>query len=486
MSTNGVDIWILGDFGPFSKTGKSTGYQVKIGEAIILIDCGAPIFNEIGGHGLKEVDCHIVTHCHDDHKRWFTDLALFHKYAPDVDTKLQLLTSEDVYQGLVVSSGPALNTSLSPDSKRIIDIAFSEYVTCNFIGPEPKYRIIERWSEKNKKELLIEDNNNELVGPERAKIVISDKNGNPRMLFKDPESGEWVEPESYYPFSSNVFYENDKRNYKRDKFTVEAIKAPVWHGLPNIGLRFSTENESVLFTSDTVHDTELWEELYKEKLQQNLDCSAGEFESKSIIFGDINNYIERIWSEQRYTDAINCFKDSVVIQDISTRKTVVHTDYRRLDMTVLDKNNTILTHCPDRMTSEWILCYTGKTFKILNNEIFEVVNGRLYKMNADIYHKRNDKYYLGYRNENGKFKVFDNNKFLTLQFGDEESMYDIGDYVYSVDLYEDIGGEYFPLANNNARYIKRSDGTVELIEFDEFGSRGTIKKDHRERLRRDE
>jgi ribonuclease BN (tRNA processing enzyme) len=391
MGREGIEIWILGDFGPFSKTGKSTGYLVRIGDAAFLIDCGAPVFNEIGGYGLKEVFGHIVTHCHDDHKRWFTDLALFHKYAPDVNTKLLLLTSDEVFHGLVKSSGPALDTSLSPDSKRIIDIAFSEYVDYSPIGPEPKYKIVEKWDDANNRALLIVDEYGNPVGPERAKIVISDKTGNQRMLFKDPENDEWVEPESYYSFSSDVFYKSDKRYYTTNNCSIEAIKAPVWHGIPNIGIRFSTENENVLFTSDTVHDTELWEELYKDKLQQKLDCPASDFESKTIIFGDINNYIERIWSKQRYLDAINSFKDAVIIQDISIRKTVVHTDYRRLHMTVLDKDKTILTHCPDRMTSEWLLCYSGKTYNIINNEIYEAVDEKLYKMDADIYHKRNDK-----------------------------------------------------------------------------------------------
>jgi hypothetical protein len=439
-------------------------------------------FNEIGGYGLKEVFGHIITHCHDDHKRWFTDLALFHKYAPDVNTKLQLLTSEEVFHGLVRSSGPALDTSLSLDSKRIIDIAFSEYVDYSPIGPEPKYRIIERWKNLTNRDIFIADEDGNPVGPERAKIVISNKTGNPRMLFKDPENNEWVEPESYYSFSSDVFYRNDKRIYETHGCSIEAIKAPVWHGIPNIGLRFSTENERVLFTSDTVHDKELWEGLYSDKLQQKLDCPASEFESKSIIFGDINNYIERIWSEQRYRDAISIFSDAVIIQDISTRKTVVHTDYRRLHMTVLNKDKTILTHCPDRMTSEWLLCYSGKTYKIINNEIFEVVNDKLYIMNADIYHKRNDKFYLGYRNNNGRFKVFDNKKFLTLQFEDEKQAYDVGEYAFSVDLYEDIDGEYFPVTNDNSLYYRRKDGKVELVEFDEHGSRGTIQKDQRDRL----
>ncbi len=39
------------------------------------------------------------------------------------------------------------------------------------------------------------------------------------------------------------------------------------------------------------------------------------------------------------------------------------------------------------------------------NNFFEVVGDRLYPMNADIYHKKTGRYYVGYRNEKGKYAV---------------------------------------------------------------------------------
>ena len=88
-----IDVWVLGDFGPFSRTGKSIGYLAKPADDSFLVDCGAPLFDMLGGHEINAIDGLIVTHCHDDHKRWFTDLALFHLYAPDIDKKLFLLTT---------------------------------------------------------------------------------------------------------------------------------------------------------------------------------------------------------------------------------------------------------------------------------------------------------------------------------------------------------------------------------------------------------
>src|SRR5512145_497174 len=93
---HGIEVSVLGDYGPFSRIGKSIGYQVTIGRSSFLVDCGSPVFQKIGGHGLKDIKGLIITHCHDDHKRWFTDFALFNRYAPDIDRRVSLFTSDDV------------------------------------------------------------------------------------------------------------------------------------------------------------------------------------------------------------------------------------------------------------------------------------------------------------------------------------------------------------------------------------------------------
>lgn len=60
--SDGITVRILGDYGPFPRMGKSIGYQIIIGQSSYLIDCGAPLFQQIGGHGLKEVRGLIITH----------------------------------------------------------------------------------------------------------------------------------------------------------------------------------------------------------------------------------------------------------------------------------------------------------------------------------------------------------------------------------------------------------------------------------------
>jgi ribonuclease BN (tRNA processing enzyme) len=481
---DGITIYILGDYGPFSRMGKSIGYQITIGQSRFLIDCGAPLFQQIGGHGLKGIKGLIITHCHDDHKRWFSDLTLFNMYALDISSRVCLLTSEDVHDELIKASGPALERSLSEDSKRIVDIPYENYIDYRVLGPRARYRIVAKDEGNGKTSLGIADRNGAPVGPERAKIVINGQTKRPRMLFKDPQYGEWIEPESFYPFSSTVFYEENRNTHVEEKeFTIDAIKAPVWHGIPGIGVVVRTREETLIFSSDTAHNTELWKQLSGKKRVQRLATSKEEFESSSILIGDINDYVERIWSEERYREAVKAFNNAVVVHDISVGNSVVHTNYENLDKTSLKKDRVMLTHGPDKMTSEWILCRAEKTFKVKGDKFFEVVGDRLYPMNADVYHKEAGGYYVGYKNRNGRYAVYEKAGRLSISSEERFDPSAAGKLLYHVDLYEDISGRYFPKREDrDTMYLERKDGKVELVEFTDKGSRGSVVEDQRDRL----
>ena len=479
--TNGITVRILGDYGPFSRMGKSIGYLVTLGNSHYLLDCGTPLFQQIGGHGLKNIKGMIITHCHDDHKRWFSDLALFNRYAPDFSTKLFLLTSEQVNAELKRSSAPALERSLSLDSKSVIDISYETYVEHRVLGPRPKYRIVKKEKDNGESALCIEGTDNRLVGPESAKIIVSRATGLPRMLFLDPEYKEWVEPESFYSFSSEIFYEREKNVFiDPEGFTIEAFNAPVWHGLPNIGLKFSTGKESLIFSSDTVHDLVVWKALADEKRKQKHTLLKEVFESSSVLAGDINDFIERAWSRERYDEAVHAYDSGIVIHDIAAKKSGVHTDYVRLNHTVLRKEKAILTHSPDTITSEWVLSKTDKFFRVIGDDFFEVVGEALYPLNADIYYKEGGRYYVGYRNQQGAFTVYEHEGLLTLAVKGGQ-----GKVLFRVDLYEDISGRYFPkLDGDEDMYFERKDGRVERIVFSETGSKGEIVACQRDRLSR--
>jgi hypothetical protein len=144
------------------------------------------------------------------------------------------------------------------------------------------------------------------------------------------------------------------------------------------------------------------------------------------------------------------------------------------------KDKVVLTHSPDRITSEWMLCHADKSFKVMGGRIFEIVDKKLYPMNADVYHRDNERFYAGYRNKKGRYTVYEKNGLLTLSRDGED---DKGSPLYNVDLYEDISGKYFPiLEKKSIFYRKRNDGKVELVEFDDKGSRGKVVENLRDKL----
>jgi hypothetical protein len=478
--SHGITVKVLGDYGPFSRIGKSIGYQVTIGNSSYLVDCGSPVFQRIGGHGLKEIKGLIITHCHDDHKRWFSDFALFNRYAPDVGKRLPLMTSERVNNGLAAGSAPSLAFSLADDCRRVIDIAYDEYVDFTSIAPRAKFRIEQLPAGAGLTRLAVVALDGSIVPPEQAKIFIG-ASGLPRLLFRDPPSGEWVEPESFYPFSSGLFYDSDWTPFVDPAgFTIEAINAPVWHGMPSIGVKFSTGSETVIFSSDTNHDLELWEGLYREKIPQQLRMSAADFAAAPVICGDINDYIERIWSEARFNDAVATFSSGIIIHDIAAGKSVVHTDYRRLDHTTLDRKRTILTHSPDKMTSAWLLNEAEKEFLVSGDGFAELVAGTPLPIIGDFFHKENGRYFVCFRNDAGHYAIYENDLVLSLA---SDPYRGNGELVSRVDIYENIAGQYLPLLDEGeAEYLRRPDGRIEAVEYTPEGSIGRIAEDQRPRL----
>jgi ribonuclease BN (tRNA processing enzyme) len=468
--TDGIIVRFLGDFGPFSRMGKSIGYLITISNTSFLLDCGAPLFQQIGGDGLKNIQRVIITHCHDDHKRWFTDLSLFNRYTSG--RKTLLMTSEDVHDELIRASLPSLDRSLSEDAETVIDVSWEDFIDYRMLGPKALYRIAKIDEGKGRYQLAVVDAGGNPLGPEKAKVVVSRKTGRLRMLFRDEVSGDWVEPEHFYPFSSAAFYEEQQNIYADPEgFVIEPVKAPVWHGISSLGIRIRTQKETLTFSSDTHHDKRLWKSLSEKKRQQHLSMSRREFDAVGVIHGDINDYIQRIWSEERYLEAVRSFEEGIVIHDISAQNSVVHTDYENLVNTTLSKARVILTHSPDKITSTWALGDTEKIFRIMGSDFFEAVGNRLFKMDADIYHKEAGRYFAGYRNGNGLHQVYEKSGLLGIAYGE---LPEGAKELFRVDLYEDIGGQYYPVLDNMKRYRTRPDGQMERVIYSPEGSTGEI------------
>ncbi|MDX1593355.1 MAG: MBL fold metallo-hydrolase [Gammaproteobacteria bacterium] len=483
MADDGIRVRILGDSGPFSRMGKSISYLLEIGTSKLLIDCGAPMFQLIGGRALKNIRGLFVTHCHDDHKRWFTDMALFYRYAPDFAEPLTLLTTDDVQAELERASGPSLDISLSPDARRIVDLPVADYYKRLPVGPRAKYRIDD--ARERGGPLAVVDRDGTPVDPERAKVVVSPATRRPRLLFRDPETEAWVEPAAYYAFTDPCFYEADPRLYRDPEgFTIEAINAPVWHGLPTVGLRVRYGDEVLIFPSDTNHDLDLWQALVKDRRMPTHGMAPDAFAAARVLEGDINDFVERTWSERRYEEALATFSEGVSIHDVSGPRSVVHTGYDQLRRTALDPARTLLTHSPDRMTSAWTLSKVDKTFCILDGRIHEQVGDAVWPMCADYYHKENGRYYVAYRDAEGTHVVQEKNGMLSMA---REPMTDRGEVVCRVRVYEDVNGKYLPLLDpgDGAVYRQRDDGHVERVETHAEGSVGRVVADLREEVTRE-
>ncbi len=468
---------VVGNTSPFSVAGESSGYILTVNSRRYLLECGSRIFTRLGPEGVGRIRGIFATHSHEDHKRWFTDIVLFTYYSPAFDHRVRLISSEPVLEEFAKSSKGALERSLSSDSKRVLDIPFEKMVDRVIIGPRSRYFIHLASRGEGAFQYEVRDRSGETVGADRAKIFFHPSGTiRPRLLFRDDESGEWVEPESFYPFSGTAFYEEDRNPFVDEEcgLTVNAVKSPVWHGLPTVGFRISVGQNRVLFSADTVYKPSLWKSLYKEHRPQKFESISREAFLKSrIIYGDINDFIERTWSRERYEAAMTAYEGAVVIHDVARRDSVVHTDYADIARATIEK--LIFTHSPDNITALRPILHGGQRIVIRDGDPYELVNGTLMPFDADVYVRHFGGNFVGYRSSKGAYKVIENDGLMGVVTMDQP-----GRALMRVELYEDIGGEYFPVpAGGKAFYRRREDGKVERVIEEGDTSRGIVVKDLR-------
>ena len=462
---------VIGNTSPFSMMGESSCYMLTVNKRSYLLDCGSPIFPYLGYKGISEINGIFATHSHEDHKRWFTDIVLFTFYNPLYKHKVKLISSEVILEEYSKNSKAALERSLSRDSKRIIDIPYDEMVEPVIIGPRSRYFIDLKTAPDGSFHYQIEDREGHVIGPDKAKVFINPAANRPRLLFKDDQTGEWVEPESYYCLSSEVFYEKNRNVYRDDEadLTVEAIKASAWHGVPTIAYKFMTGDNKLLFSADTVYRPLLWKQLCEEHRPQRFDAiSRDEFERSSILFGDINEFIERTWSRERYESALSAYQDCVVVHDVARKNSIVHTDYADISDAPIEK--LLFTHNPDNLTAFRPILKSNRTLVLHRGNVYESVRGRLYPFDADVYVHHFSCDLVGYRSETGDHKVIKKDGLLGIVKADEP-----GEELMRVDLYQDIAGEYFRLLTDQYRsYVLLEDGRVEEVTRLGNTSRGRV------------
>jgi hypothetical protein len=472
---------VMGNTSAFSLMGESSGYMITVNDRLYLLECGSPIFPSLGYKGIGDIRGIFASHSHEDHKRWFTDIVLFTFYNPLLKHKLRLISSEVVLEEFCKNSKAALERSLSTDSMRIVDIPYESMVDERIIGPRSKYFVNLHEDKGIGYRYTVEDRDGKIIGPDRAKIFINPAANRPRLLFKDEASCEWIEPESYYPFSSTAFYE-ENQNFFHDEqagLTVQAIKSSAWHGVPTIAFKFMTGDNSLLFSADTVWKPSLWKKLYETRRPQKFDSiKRKDFEKSSILYGDINDFIERTWSRERYESAMAAYKDSVVIHDVARKNSIVHTDY--VDIANAQFDDLVLTHSPDNLTSIKPILSSGKRIILRNGKLYESVRGELFPFDADVYIRHFSCNMVGYKSEKGAYKIIEKDGLLGAVDVDSP-----GDGTMRVDLYQDIKGEYFPVLTRPDLYYRiRPDSNVEVVISTTEASVGKVVENLRPKLSR--
>jgi len=489
LKDGGIRIEVFGDSSLFTRVGKGVSYLVAAGDSEYLLDCGATPFRSLGHEGLKRLRGVLATHSHEDHRRWFTDLVLYIHYHPELPKRLRLMTSEAIHEEYEKNSKGALERSLSPDSKRVIDVPYDDFVEKAIIGPRAKYRVesLPVGGDEGRAWRVVESKTGKVVPPDRAKAIVNPAANRPRMLMREPSTGEWIEPESYYPFSSSEFYETDRNDFVDEDtgMRFRAAKAPTWHGPPTIGILVELGDERVAFSSDTVYDPDLWRELAEAKHPLPPEAKTKEFAEAHVIEGDINNYIERTWGAARYEEAIRAYDGAVVIHDADFERSVVHTSHSKLTPDV-DWRRLILTHTPDGFASLYPITYTGKRYLLKDKDIFEEVAGRARPMDAELHFKAsNDTLIVGYRSESGEGRLWETPRGLAVECGHDRPPAEGAKLLGRFDLYVDLLGSYFPAApflDGSGYYRTRADGRHEFVTETPEGSSGRVVESCRESI----
>lgn len=475
MTLSDLTINVIGDSGPFSRLGKSIGYLLEAGDSRYLVDCGAPIFQVLGDDGLNELDGIVATHAHEDHKRWFTDLALYQKFNRPHGNPVTLYASRTILDDFRVASAAAFEKTLSPDSDEIRTFTFEDFVEPTRIGPEPRYRIERREAGDRAHRWRVVDRSGDPLPPDRAKVVKPPNAVIPRMLFRDPSEDVWVDPESFYDFGDERFYEQDDRRKTplAGDLSVRPLQAPAWHGPPTTALLFESAEGELFMSSDTVYDTELWERLTRTRKRDSVRGDES-FRNRYLLEEPLEDYVEQTWSDRRLRRARSAYdRNSPCFHDVSGPDSTVHTAYEEIEDFDRDL---LLTHSPDKFTTVHPLAHLGKSFVLRGGKLLErTKNGDCFRPTADCYVKQFSDYLVGYEDPDGDhYLVREAPGTYEVTVRSPEDRGDLEE-VTRVSLYRDIGGEYFPLlTEEDEEYYRRPDDTVVKLTHGEGTTEGSV------------
>ncbi len=473
-----IEIDVLGDSSTTSRAGKGIAYHLRAGNARFLIDCGAPVLSLLDSNVLDELDGVIITHAHDDHRRWLSDLLLHRTFGSTKLDRLSLLASSAVLEACRHSLEPALSRTLSDDSTRVEDHPFERFVRPIRLGPAPRFRPRhtggDAWD--------VVDREGDPVPLDRARAVLAEGVGRPRLLVRDPDREAWVDPEVFYPFTDRAFYTPPEvasyRHEHASGLTITPVKSTAWHGPPTTSLLFEYGDESVFFSSDTVHDPELWARL-AEPLEPDAHPDEEPWRGQGCLRADINRFLERAWSKSRLDRARSLYEgDRVIVHDVAGSPSPVHTHYRHLED---HKQDLLLTHTPETFTARHPIAAPGKTYVVAEGRLWERPDDTddLHALNAACFHKERHRLYVGVEDPSGS-AALRRVKPGVYTVGRDSN----GETVRGgLKLYRDLGGRYYPkLRDENAEYVRRPDGAVERRIYRRETSEGSIVRDRRPNL----
>lgn len=370
--TQRINVEILGNASLFTRAGKGFAYRVTCGASSYLVDCGANIFGAMSPEELFALDGIFITHAHSDHVRYLADLAFYLQFSRKKPRRVRIITTERVHAQLCESLRETMDLTLDRSRRMVRQIAYEEFFDIVPIGPEPLYHITMTKRKRGALPLAVMTEKNRPVPPSRGKVFMHPKTGRLSMLLKDKATGAWVEPETFYDFSSRAFYKSNMRAYRNAKsgLRVTAVKKGVWHGMDAVGFLFQCGDTRVFFTGDTAADLDLWARLAGEFIDRPA-TRAKKFLAAAAIIGDVSNFVERVWSLDRVSGLHELYAKTAAFHDCGGAENIVHTGYPALEKLWTGlvgkdapRSSLVLIHTQPGLASRFPIATTGQKYTV--------------------------------------------------------------------------------------------------------------------------
>jgi len=453
---------VLGDNQPFSTSGKNPSYFLEWGKHSLLIDLGTSPFEGVAPEKLANIDGVLITHIHLDHCRYFSDLALYFKY--NLNKPLKVIAGYMVLKNLRLMFEKTLIRSLDNDLGKTKTFKYEDFVEEERIGPIPRAEI----NHDPKNGYHIQINGPTKILQKNLKAIGGKKNSTWWLLYHSPSFKGWIDPFTFYSYENPEFY-YDPKPWVVGGLSFRLVNAHAWHGMDVDGLLIEGFGTQLFFTSDTVYNLAAWKRLLRKR--RAIKAKTLMKSKTQFVEGEIEDYIEQFWSQERYDEAMKLYETPLILHDVGNQNSIVHTEYKE----VLDiRSRLIFIHTPDNFLSAVPFVKPGSAYQIENNDIFEIIEDIPKPLHADLYLKEGKNYLVGFSDKNGEYSFAG----LRRQYTEGKRR-----ELTRVKLYLDKEGRYlnWPI-DENAFYHLKKDGKVVLVKTDKKGVEGNNVADLRDSL----